>query len=315
MSFSDRDKKILMFVVPLVLLVGYWFMLLGPQRKEAQQVADKLAKQEQRRDKAEAKVRQLTAAKADFSGQYGRLIKVGKAVPTQVDVPSLIVQLESAARGTDIDFTKIAAGNRDAAGASTASTSSSSSSGGQAASGPGQAAQTAKGAKSNAESANAGRESAANKTGVSSQDTQTSTSSKSGGLPVGGGATGAGGAAAAGCAAGLECVPLDFEFSGGFFDLADFFHRMKRFVKVANERLEVRGRLMTIDGLKFSSDEELFPALTAEVKATVYLSPKTEGATAGASPQGPSQTTPASSSGGSTASSTSTPTPTATATP
>jgi hypothetical protein len=307
-TLTDRDKKIVLIIIPLVLLVGYWFLLLAPQRQEAQQASDELAKQEERRDKAEARVQELTRAKSEYGAEYGQLIKVGKAVPTRVDLPSLIVQLESAARGTDIDVTKIAAGKREGAAAAASSTSSN---GGQAASGPGQAAQTAQGAKSNADSANAGRESAAQKTGV---DATTSTSSKSGGLPVGGGATAGGGASAAGgCAAGLECVPLDFEFRGNFFDLADFFHRMKRFVKVANDRLVVRGRLMTIDGLKFSSDDELFPALKAEVTATVYLSPKAEPATAGAAPQGPSGTTAAGSTGES--SSPSTPTPTATATP
>ena len=87
---------------------------------------------------------------------------------------------------------------------------------------------------------------------------------------------------------GLECVPLDFEFQGSFFDLADFFHRLKRFVNVANDKVSVGGRLMTVDSLKFTTEEDSFPKLKAEVTATVYLSPKQEGATAGASPQGPS---------------------------
>ena len=50
---------------------------------------------------------------------------------------------------------------------------------------------------------------------------------------------------------------------------------------------------MSVDSLKFTSDPELFPSLKAEIKATVYLAPKAQGATAGATPQGPG-TTPAS---------------------
>ncbi len=86
-------------------------------------------------------------------------------------------------------------------------------------------------------------------------------------------------------------MPLELEFVGNFFSLADFFHDIKRFVRVANENVVVSGRLITIDGVSFSSDTELFPRLTAEVTATVYLSPKAEGATAGATPQGPAPTT------------------------
>jgi hypothetical protein len=83
----------------------------------------------------------------------------------------------------------------------------------------------------------------------------------------------------------LDTVPLDFAFSGDFSDLADFFHRLKRFVRAANGRVNVKGRLMTIDSLDFKSDS--FPKITATVGATVYLSPKAEGATAGATPTGP----------------------------
>jgi hypothetical protein len=105
------------------------------------------------------------------------------------------------------------------------------------------------------------------------------------------------------------------EFVGNFFSLADFFHDIKRFVRVANKNVLVSGRLVTIEGVKFASDPELFPRITAEIKATVYLSPKTQGTTAGATPQGPAGaapgTTPASGSEGTTPS----PAPTATATP
>jgi hypothetical protein len=73
---------------------------------------------------------------------------------------------------------------------------------------------------------------------------------------------------------------------------------------------------MTIDGVQYTADPDTFPDLTATVQATVYLSPKAEGVTAGATPAGPevaSTTTtppPATASTGSTS-----PTPTATATP
>jgi hypothetical protein len=60
---------------------------------------------------------------------------------------------------------------------------------------------------------------------------------------------------------------------------------MKRFVRVANQDIRVKGRLMTIDRLTFKSDR--FPVITAEVTSTVYLSPKSQGTTAGATPQGP----------------------------
>jgi len=54
--------------------------------------------------------------------------------------------------------------------------------------------------------------------------------------------------------AGLrQASPLDFEFKGSFTRLADFFHRMKRFVRAANRQIVVRGRLIVINSFSFDS--------------------------------------------------------------
>ena len=84
---------------------------------------------------------------------------------------------------------------------------------------------------------------------------------------------------------GLDTVPLDLKFTGNFFDLADFFHSLKRFVSVANQQLAIKGRLMTIDAFSFNSEK--FPRIQADMKARIFLSPAKQGVTAGASPGGP----------------------------
>jgi hypothetical protein len=113
----------------------------------------------------------------------------------------------------------------------------------------------------------------------------------------------------------LESVSLEFNFTGDFFALADFFHQLKRFVFVDGDKVRVRGRLMTIDSVEYVSDPEKFPALSATVRASVFLTPKAEGATAGATPAGPPTTTPATAPVSTASDGTATPTPTATATP
>ena len=73
-------------------------------------------------------------------------------------------------------------------------------------------------------------------------------------------------------------MPLDLEFVGDFFNLADFFHSVKRFVSVANANVRVSGRLITVEGVQL---EPATPSssrkLKAEIKATIYLSPKARG--------------------------------------
>ena len=321
MSLTDRDRKVLLIVVPLVVLIGYWFLLLAPKREEASKAGTELSEQQQARDRAQAELDKLQRAKTSFAADYAQLVRLGKAIPSSVDMPSLLVQLDKAARGTGIKFKSVATGDRQAAspapapaagggaggsGGTGATPAGSTPAGGPAppggsssnpAAGGGAPAQSAAGqatesASNSVDSANSKNGAAEN---VTPQDTQTSQQARDGKLPVGGAAGGSSGpaAAAGSCAPGLECIPLEFEFDGGFFDLADFFHRLKRFVEGANDKVLVRGRLLTIDNLKFSSGD-VFPKLKAEIKATVYLAPKGQGTTAGASPQGPPATTPAS---------------------
>jgi Tfp pilus assembly protein PilO len=319
-SMSDRDRKIMLAIIPILVVVAYWFLLLAPKREAASQASKDLTEQTERRDNVKAQAELARGAETDFAADYTQMVRLGKAIPSGVDMPSLIVQLDSAAAGTGIRFTRIATGERDPAAAAAApapapasgSTPAADAGGEQAQSAPGSAAESANNTAQTASQ----QADAASQSGVEASDTQTSTSSGSG-LPIGGGAAGTGTAGAAGTApAGLETVPLELEFVGNFFNLADFFHDIKRFVRVANKNVVVSGRLVTVEGVKFSSDPELFPKITAEIKATVYLSPKAQGTTAGATPQGPAgapgtQPTPASTPAGTTPS----PAPTATATP
>ena len=245
MTLSARDRKILLALIPLVLVAAYWFLLLAPKREEASAAQDQLTQAQSERDTATQRLAGLSAAKQSFGRDYATVVYLGKSIPTTVDMPSLLVQLDRAARGTGIRFTSIKTGDR-AASAST-----------PAANAP------ASGANAPASGANAPAS-----------------------APASSGTAPAAGSTASSQQGSLDTIPLDFEFSGGYFDLTSFFHRMKRFVRVSNDKILVRGRLMTVNKFTFEVDQETH-ALKATVHATVYLSPKTEGVSAGATSQGP----------------------------
>ena len=287
MSLTDRDKKIVTFLIPIAVLLAYWFLVLSPQRAEVTKLDTQLSKVEGERDDAVATATQLEASRANYAKDYSTVVRLGKAIPTALDMPSLLVQLESASKGAKIDFDSITVGDRVAAAAPAPGAGATDTSTSQPASAAGgEPAQT--GAGKAAENAN------------EASDTSDQANQAAG---ADAGTTGSGsGAAAAGATsgvAGLDSVPLTFKFAGSYFDLADFFHRVKRFVRVANEDIRVRGRLMTIDSMNFSSEKP--PTVTATVTASIYLAPKSEGATGGATSNGPSTATPASTPAGSSA--------------
>lgn len=297
MSLTDRDRKILMALIPLAIVAAYWFLVLQPKRQESAAVQDQLTQAESARDTAVQKAANLSGAKRSFQTDYAAVIYLGKSIPSTVDTPSLLVQLDRAARGTGIDFESIQTGDRSGSDTSSATnTTTSTPAGGNgspassstpAKSGTGQTAQTAGNAVNTANSASA------KESGSSASGSSTPT------------------AASGSSVAGLDSVPLDFQFRGSFFDLADFFHRMKRFVRVANNQIIVRGRLMTINSFSFDS-QDAFPKLKVTMHATVYLAPKAQGVSAGATPNGPAGAPPAAASGQT--ASTSSPTPAATVT-
>ena len=324
MNLTERDRKIAMAILPVVLLAAYWFLLLAPKRDEASTAKSELATAQARLDTARQSVQSAQGAKQNFDASYAQIVRLGKAIPSTVDMPSLLVQLDAAAAGTGIKFTKIATGDRvpgatatpaattttpPAAGSTSGTTGTPAAAGGETAqSQPGAAAEAANNAQQTANQ----RNTAAENSGVAASDTQTSTTNGAG-LPVGGGTAATGTDAAATAPAGLETIPLELEFQGNFFNLADFFHRVKRFVSVAQGNVAVSGRLLTVEGVRWSSDETLFPKIKAEITATIYLSPKAQGVTAGATPQGPATGTPAD--GTTPAQNTPAVAPTATATP
>jgi hypothetical protein len=284
-TLTDRDRKIAVILVPVLVLAAYWFLVLSPKRQETSRLGDQLTQAQSDRDQARGDLQQVQSARSSFASGLASLVKVGKAVPTSVDMPSLIVQLDRAAKGTGIRFQEIKAGERTAAPTASSSSGGSSSSSGSSSSGSSSSGSSGStpAAAPGGEQAGTGPGKAAEKAGEAKQTADNSAAAAGGESSTSGSSPQA--ASSGSSAPGLDTVPLDFTFKGSFFDLADFLHKLKRFVRVANGRLDVRGRLMTVDGFTLQATD--FPAITAHVQGTVYLAPKEEGPTAGATPQGP----------------------------
>ena len=75
--------------------------------------------------------------------------------------------------------------------------------------------------------------------------------------------------------------------------LADFFHDVKRFVDVANTATSWSAAGYSPSRASRTSGPGDLPQSRAEMKATIYLSPKAQGANRGSDSAGPSTTTPA----------------------
>ena len=95
--------------------------------------------------------------------------------------------------------------------------------------------------------------------------------------------------------AGFPTMPFSFDFTGTFFDMQRFLKSLDSLTAVKDDKsINVRGRLLTVDGIALKAGPKGFPQVQATVVVTAYLLPADEGLTAGAtaaSPDGTSGTT------------------------
>lgn len=220
---------------------AFWMMLLSPKREEAQKLGDEVAALESSLSQHQAEVVQAEAARQEFPNDYRRLVVLGKAVPGDDDVASLLVQMSRISEDAGGTFRNIqlAAGGGEAPAAQPVPV------GGEPAS-----------------------------------PTEVSASLLPLGATVG--------------PAGLAVMPYEVTFDGGFFEIADFIEGLDSLVKTGKEEITVDGRLVTVDGFTLTaSASKGFPALEASFSLTTYLTPPSEGATAGATSSSPVTATPA----------------------
>ena len=115
-----RTNKILAAVVAVGLAgFAFYYLALAPQREEVARLDGQIAKKTAEVAAAKAQLVTYEQAKASYKRNYATLARLGKAVPADDDVRSLLVQLENAADRSGVDFEKIELGS-GLGGASTA---------------------------------------------------------------------------------------------------------------------------------------------------------------------------------------------------
>ncbi len=93
--------------------------------------------------------------------------------------------------------------------------------------------------------------------------------------------------------AGLGVMPYDLIFTGSFSHVADFIKGIDALVHTSNAKVEVDGRLITLDGFALNAANSGFPNLEATFAVTTYLVPPGQGVTAGATAETPAPEAPA----------------------
>lgn len=104
---TQRDRIALTVVIVAALLAGFWFLLMAPQRDKASKLGTQLTQQRQRLATARSDEAASRAAHAQYARNYASVAQLGKAVPADDQVPSLVYQLSSTAASAGVQFQSI----------------------------------------------------------------------------------------------------------------------------------------------------------------------------------------------------------------
>lgn len=102
------NRTIVAMLAVAVLGVAFWMLLLGPKREEAAELGKRVEQLEASLAQHESEVAEAEAARAEFPAEYQRLVVLGKAVPGDDDIASLLVQVNRLAQSAGGTFRNIA---------------------------------------------------------------------------------------------------------------------------------------------------------------------------------------------------------------
>jgi Tfp pilus assembly protein PilO len=275
---TTRDRLVIVVVLLVAALAGFWFLAIAPKRKEAADLDAQIATQTQQLTTAQAQASTARQAKARYDDDYAAVAKLGKAVPKSDALPSLVYQLQSVAHSSRIDFTSLKVSGGGGQGPTPAAAATATA-GGASASG----ASASQGSSATAAASSSGSSSTP-ATAAPAPATQAAAATLPPGAAVG--------------SAGFPTMPFSFVFSGTYFDMERFFGDVQSFVKVNGKQVDANGRLLSIDGFGLVAGPGGFPNVKANIVATAYLRTAADDSTSSAAP-GAATATPAGSTGSS----------------
>jgi Type II secretion system (T2SS), protein M len=123
---STRDRTILAVACLVAAVLAPYLLLVSPKRSQAARLQTQINQVQSQLSSVQAQLAQSKQARAQFASSYTTLVKLGEAVPTDDNTPSLIYQLQAAAKQTGVQFQGLTF-NAGQGGASSSSSSSSSS--------------------------------------------------------------------------------------------------------------------------------------------------------------------------------------------
>lgn len=122
---TARDRTVIAVVCAIAVIAAAWLLVVQPKRDQAAKLRRQISAAQVQLSSARSELANTQAAQKAFASSYATLVSLGEAVPTDDDTPSLIYQLQAAAKAAGVDFLSLTF-NAGTGGSSAPSSSSSS---------------------------------------------------------------------------------------------------------------------------------------------------------------------------------------------
>jgi type II secretory pathway pseudopilin PulG len=117
---SVRDRTVIAVLGLVAAIVAPWLLVIQPKRDQAAKIQTQIGAVQSQLAGVRTQLAAGNQARQAFASSYSALIRLGEAVPTDDNTPSLIYQLQSAAKSTGVNFQSLTfnAGQGGATGSS-----------------------------------------------------------------------------------------------------------------------------------------------------------------------------------------------------
>jgi hypothetical protein len=112
---SQSNKLLFALVAAIAATGAFWFLALTPKRDEAAKLDADIAAKQSQLDQSTAQLATYEKAKTNYKVNYTTMVRLGKAVPGDDDVQSLLVQINDAAARSKVEFQAINVGGAGSA--------------------------------------------------------------------------------------------------------------------------------------------------------------------------------------------------------
>lgn len=104
---NSRNVTVVAMLAIAGLAIAFWMLALSPKREEAAALGKEVKQVEASLAAHRAEVVEAEAARKEFPADYQKLVVLGKAVPGDDDVASLLVQMNDISERARVDFRNI----------------------------------------------------------------------------------------------------------------------------------------------------------------------------------------------------------------